>query len=74
MSFVQNPKDIDALLRELGKLSASHFGIMLKIETKAAFSRLTGTCAASHSHSISSCTSDSRSKPTSTPRSGVAAG
>jgi pyruvate kinase len=40
MSFVQNPKDIDDLLRELGKLNASQLGIMLKIETKAAFSRL----------------------------------
>jgi pyruvate kinase len=40
MSFVQHPKDIDALVREMGKLNASQLGIMLKIETKAAFSRL----------------------------------
>jgi pyruvate kinase len=40
MSFVQHPKDIDDLLREIGKLNASQLGIMLKIETKAAFSRL----------------------------------
>src|SRR6516164_5514062 len=32
MSFVQHPKDIDALLREI---AASQLGIMLKIETKA---------------------------------------
>jgi len=40
MSFVQHPSDIDALLREIAKLNASQLGIMLKIETKAAFSRL----------------------------------
>ena len=40
MSFVQHPKDIDDLLRELGKLNALQLGIMLKIETKAAFTRL----------------------------------
>ena len=40
MSFVQHPKDIDALLREIGKLNASQLGIMLKIETKTAFTRL----------------------------------
>jgi pyruvate kinase len=40
MSFVQHPKDIDALLHELGKLNASQLGIILKIETKAAFIRL----------------------------------
>jgi pyruvate kinase len=40
MSFVQSPKDLDDLLRELAKLNASHLGIMLKIETKAAFTRL----------------------------------
>jgi pyruvate kinase len=40
MSFVQHPKDIDDLLRELGKLNALQLGIMLKIETKAAFNRL----------------------------------
>jgi pyruvate kinase len=40
MSFVQNPGDIDELLREIGKLDASHLGIILKIETKVAFTRL----------------------------------
>src|SRR5262249_5214431 len=40
MSFVQQPKDIDDLFREIGKLGASPLGIMLKIETKAAFTRL----------------------------------
>jgi pyruvate kinase len=40
MSFVQHPKDIDDLLREIGKLNASQLGIVLKIETKAAFGRL----------------------------------
>jgi pyruvate kinase len=40
MSFVQSPKDIDDLLSELAKLNASQLGILLKIETKAAFIRL----------------------------------
>jgi pyruvate kinase len=40
MSFVQQPEDIDALLRELGKLDASRLGVVLKIETQAAFDRL----------------------------------
>jgi pyruvate kinase len=40
MSFVQHPKDIDDLLRELGKLNASQLGIILKIETKTAFTQL----------------------------------
>jgi pyruvate kinase len=40
LSFVQHPKDIDDLLRELEKLNALQLGIMLKIETKAAFNRL----------------------------------
>ena len=40
MSFVQHPKDIDDLLREIGKLNASQLGIMLKIETKTAFTQL----------------------------------
>ncbi|TDG02371.1 pyruvate kinase [Paraburkholderia guartelaensis] len=40
MSFVQHPGDIDELLREIGKLDASRLGIMLKIETKIAFTRL----------------------------------
>jgi pyruvate kinase len=40
MSFVQRPQDIDDLVREMGKLNASRLGIVLKIETKTAFSRL----------------------------------
>ncbi|BFG75601.1 hypothetical protein PTKU46_36340 [Paraburkholderia terrae] len=32
--------DIDSLLHEIGKLGASQIGIVLKIETKVAFSRL----------------------------------
>jgi pyruvate kinase len=39
-SFVQSPSDIDDLLREIGKLDASHLGIILKIETKTAFNQL----------------------------------
>lgn len=41
MSFVQQPGDIDDLLRETGKLDAlQRLGIVLKIETKTAFTRL----------------------------------
>jgi pyruvate kinase len=40
MSFVQQPRDIEELLRELEKLDASRLGVVLKIETKAAFGRL----------------------------------
>jgi pyruvate kinase len=40
MSFVQRATDIDDLLHELARLDASHLGIVLKIETKTAFSRL----------------------------------
>ncbi|MFT0170191.1 pyruvate kinase [Paraburkholderia mimosarum] len=40
MSFVQRANDIDDLLHELARLDASHLGIILKIETKTAFSRL----------------------------------
>jgi pyruvate kinase len=40
MSFVQRPSDIDDLMREMSKLDAAHIGIVLKIETKAAFDRL----------------------------------
>jgi pyruvate kinase len=40
MSFVQRPSDIDDLMREMRKLDAAHIGIVLKIETKAAFDRL----------------------------------
>jgi pyruvate kinase len=40
MSFVQHPKDIDDLLREVRKLNVSQLGIILKIETKTAFNQL----------------------------------
>ncbi|MEM5341449.1 pyruvate kinase [Paraburkholderia azotifigens] len=40
MSFVQRPEDIDSLLHEIGKLGSPQLGIVLKIETKVAFSRL----------------------------------
>jgi pyruvate kinase len=40
LSFVQRPEDIEALLREIAKLDASRLGIVLKIETQAAFNRL----------------------------------
>jgi pyruvate kinase len=40
MSFVQHPKDLDDLLRELERQNASQLGIILKIETKTAFTRL----------------------------------
>ncbi|CAB3793203.1 hypothetical protein LMG28614_03671 [Paraburkholderia ultramafica] len=40
MSFVQQPGDIDDLLHEIGKLNAVQLGIVLKIETKTAFTRL----------------------------------
>ena len=40
MSFVQRPQDIEDLLAALDRLDASHLGIVLKIETKNAFSRL----------------------------------
>ena len=40
MLFRSCTKDIDDLLREIGKLNASQLGIMLKIETKTAFTQL----------------------------------
>jgi pyruvate kinase len=40
VSFVQRPDDIDALLREIERLGASQLGIVLKIETQAAFNGL----------------------------------
>lgn len=40
LSFVQRPEDIEDLLQELGRHKASRVGIMLKIETRQAFSRL----------------------------------
>jgi pyruvate kinase len=40
LSFVQRPEDIDALLHEIGNLRATDLGIVLKVETQAAFNRL----------------------------------
>ncbi len=40
LSFVQRPEDIEALLAEIERLGASRLGIVLKIETLAAFNRL----------------------------------
>jgi len=40
LSFVQRPEDIEALLAEIARLGASKLGIVLKIETLAAFNRL----------------------------------
>jgi len=40
LSFVQRPEDIDDLLAELRRHKAPRLGIMLKIETRQAFSRL----------------------------------
>ncbi len=40
LSFVQRPEDVEALLAEVARLDASRLGIVLKIETQAAFKRL----------------------------------
>jgi pyruvate kinase len=40
LSFVQRPRDIDELLAELRRHKATKLGIMLKIETRPAFSEL----------------------------------
>jgi pyruvate kinase len=40
LSFVQRPEDIEALLAEIAKVGATRLGIVLKIETQAAFNRL----------------------------------
>jgi pyruvate kinase len=40
LSFVRCPEDVEALLGEIARLGASRLGIVLKIETRAAFSRL----------------------------------
>jgi pyruvate kinase len=40
LSFVQSPEDIDTLHAELTRLKASRLGVVLKIETQAAFNRL----------------------------------
>ncbi|WP_210488603.1 pyruvate kinase [Rufibacter aurantiacus] len=40
LSFVSNPGMVEELQQELQNLNAGHIGIMLKIETKAAFKKL----------------------------------
>jgi pyruvate kinase len=40
LSFVRHPEDVEALIAEIERLGASRLGIVLKIETQAAFSRL----------------------------------
>jgi pyruvate kinase len=40
LSFVQRSEDIEALIAEMTKLDAPQLGIVLKIETQAAFNRL----------------------------------
>jgi pyruvate kinase len=40
LSFVRRPEDVEALLAEIARLGASGLGIVLKIETQAAFNRL----------------------------------
>jgi pyruvate kinase len=40
LSFVQRPEDVDALHAELARLEAPRVGVVLKIETQAAFNRL----------------------------------
>ena len=40
LSFVRRPEDVEALLAEITRLGASRLGIVLKIETQAAFNRL----------------------------------
>jgi pyruvate kinase len=40
LSFVRRPEDVEALLAEITRLGVSGLGIVLKIETQAAFDRL----------------------------------
>lgn len=40
LSFVRGPRDVADLVRELDRLHAPHVGIVLKIETRAAFENL----------------------------------
>ena len=40
LSFVRTPADVDALLRELGSLGDHRIGVLLKVETAAAFRHL----------------------------------
>jgi pyruvate kinase len=50
MSFVQRPRDITALHEQLIDLGADHVGIVLKIETAKAFSRLPDLLLAAMAH------------------------
>jgi len=50
LSFVQRPEDIEALLAEITRLGAAKLGIVLKIETLAAFDRLPALLLAAMRH------------------------
>lgn len=50
LSFVQRASDVEALLGQLAKLRAPHLGIVLKIETLAAFERLPALLLAALRH------------------------
>jgi pyruvate kinase len=50
LSFVQRPEDIELLLAELARLDSSRLGIVLKIETQAAFNSLPRLLLASMRH------------------------
>ncbi len=50
MSFVQRPEDIHALRAELDRLSASHLGLILKIETAHAFAAMPALLWAAMEH------------------------
>jgi pyruvate kinase len=50
LSFVQRPEDIESLLTEIDRLDASRLGIVLKIETQAAFNHLPMLLLASMRH------------------------
>ena len=50
MSFVQHPDDVAALLAALAARKASQLGIVLKIETRAAFERLPALLLAAMRH------------------------
>jgi pyruvate kinase len=50
MSFVQRPEDIHALRAELDRVSASHLGLILKIETTHAFAAMPALLLAAMEH------------------------
>ena len=50
LSFVQRPRDVEALLRELRRRKASRMGIVLKIETRLGFSQLPALLLAAMRH------------------------